>query len=135
MPIELILDSDVELISWVLAAPVVFHGLVDELLDIDYLVVGFLFVELIALPNVDLVLVVLMAWDSDLGPDAEDQERVFLEVLKVKDSGWIRPVWIRIELGLHLVLLVLDFVFAHLLLQYLLFHHLFKRFADLIHQR
>ena len=106
MSVELVLDSNVELISWVLASPVVLHCLVDELLDIDNFVVGLFLVELIALPDVDLVLVKLMTGHSDLCSDTENQEGVLLQVLEVEHRGGFPPVWINIELGLHLLLLL-----------------------------
>ena len=131
LSVELILDSNVELISRVLASPVVLHCLVDELLDIDDLVVGLLFIELVSLPNEDLVLVMLMARDSDLGPHAQDQERILLKVLKVEHGGRICPVGVRVQLRLHLLLLVyLVPVVLHLVHHWSSFHEVYSPKVD-----
>ena len=106
MPVELVLDSNVELITWILATPVVLHGLVHEILHVDYFIVGFFFVELMAFPNINLMLVMLMSRDADLCSDTQHQERVLLKVLKVEDGRGICPVGVRVELWLLLLLLV-----------------------------
>ena len=105
MSVELVLDSNVELVSWVLAPPIVFHGFVDELLHVDHLIVCLLFVELIAFPHIHLVLVMLVAGHPDLGSDTEDQKRILLEVLEVEHGGRVRPVRVRVELRLQFLLL------------------------------
>ena len=126
MPIELVLDSDVELITRVLASPVVLHGLVDEILNIDNFIVSFFFVELMAFPNIDLMLVMLMPWDADLCSDTEDEERVLLQILKVEDGRGVCPVGVRVELGLHLVLLVyLVSIVLHLVHHRSCFHEVY----------
>ena len=104
MSIELVLDSNVELISWVLAPPIVFHGFVDELLHVDHLIVCLLFVKFIAFPHIHLVLVMFVAGYPDLGSDTEDQERILLKVLKIENGSRVRPVRVRVELWLQFLL-------------------------------
>ena len=100
------LDLHIQLTFWILAAPVLLQYLLHELLAVDHLVVSFLFVELIALPDESSMLVVLMAWDPVLGPDTEHQERVLLQVVIVKNSRRFVPVGVAIQLGLHLLLFI-----------------------------
>lgn len=101
----LILDCNVELVRWVLAAPIGLHHSVNKLLNAGDLLVGFVLIELATSPNEDLVLIVLMAWNVELRFDAEDQECILLQVINVKHSHRLIPIWECEEPGFQLLLL------------------------------
>ena len=100
------LDLNVKLSFWVLAAPVLLEYFLDELLAVDDLAVSFFFIELVALPNVGYVLVVFVAWYTVLSPDAKNKEGVFHQIIVIEHSGGLVPVWITIKLWLHLLLFI-----------------------------
>lgn len=103
--VYLILNCNIELVRWVLAAPIGLHHSLDELLNAGDLLVGFVLIELATSPNEDLVLIVLMAWDVELRFDAEDQEGILLQVINIKDSHRLIPIWECEQPRLQLLLL------------------------------
>ena len=58
--IYFILNDNIELISWIFAAPITLHDPVNEFPDISDFLVGFIFIELISFPNENFVLIMFM---------------------------------------------------------------------------
>lgn len=83
---NLVLNCDIELVGWVLAAPIRLHDSINKFLDARNLLVCFILIELASSPNEDLVLVVLMPRHIELRFDAEDQEGVLLQVIYIEHS-------------------------------------------------
>ena len=107
---------DVELAARISAAPILFHDLLRELVDIDDLIVGLFFIEYIAFPNEDLMLVEFVTWEMVLCLDAQHQHGVLLQVFEIKDRSGFVPVWISVELGFVFLLFINNvFVLFHLL--------------------
>jgi hypothetical protein len=85
-------DLNVKLVLRVLATPVLLKHPLLELCNADHLALSFLLVEVGALPDESTVLVVLVAWNANLGANAEDEESIFEEVFEVEDGGRLVPV-------------------------------------------
>lgn len=86
-----------------------------ELFYSDYLVVCFFFVEDRSLPKINGVLIVFVARNVVLCPDAENQIVFFSQVIEVEHSIRFVPVWVGVKSWLHVVFLVeLILILAHL---------------------
>ena len=119
---------DIELTARIPTAPILLHNFLREFVDIDDLIVGLFFIELIAFPNENLMLVKLVTWKMVLGLDTQYQHGVLLQVFEIKDCGGLVPVWISIELGFILLLFINKvLVLFHLLTNWVGFYEVDRK--------
>jgi hypothetical protein len=119
---------DIELAARIPAAPILFHDFLLEFVDIDDLIVGLFFIEFIAFPNENLMLVELVTWKMVLGLDAQYQHGILLQVFEIKDCSGLVPVWISIELGFVFLLFINNtLVLFHLLTNWVCFYEVNRK--------
>ena len=95
---------NVELVLWVLAAPVLLKNSICKFLNSNNFVVCFFVVEFGTSPNENFMIVKLVSWNTVLSSYTKDKESVFLEIFKIKNSYAFVPVWIREKFWFQLLL-------------------------------
>ena len=84
---EYVGDLDVELTARISATPILLHNLLRELVDIDNFNVSLFFIEFIAFPDENLVLIEFMTWKMMLSLNTKNQHGIILQVFEIKHRG------------------------------------------------
>jgi len=71
--IYFILDYNIELTRRIFTTPIRLHDSIDKFLNVGDLLIGFILIKLIASPNKNFMLIMLMAWYVDLWFDTKYQ--------------------------------------------------------------